>query len=156
MARLNATPTRSRWRLVTGIGSVTVIAMAVVGCQTSNHPTSDCGTARLMIDYNNEFNEDVRERTDEQVETSVDDYKRWASRLQELADQIKDDAALAERADELADLAGQTSALIPRYRAESSAMSPLDPSPPASVSEYSRIGQEFQESLVELDHACPI
>ncbi|MGU3499433.1 hypothetical protein [Mycobacterium sp. C31M] len=109
-----------------------------------------------MIDYNNEFNEDVRERTQEQVDTSVDDYKEWSSRLQQLADQIKDDAALAERADELADLAGQTSALIPRYRAESSAMSPLNPSPPASVGEYSRIGQEFQESLVALDHACPI
>jgi hypothetical protein len=130
--------------------------MAVVGCQTSNNPTSDCDTARLMIDYNNQFNQDVRERTQEQVDTSVDDYKEWSSRLQELADQVTDDAALAERADELADLAGQTSALIPRYRAESSAMSPLDPSPPASASEYSRIGEEFQRNLVALEKACPI
>lgn len=156
MARDTTTPTRFGWRLVAGIGSVAVIAVAVVGCASSNRPTSDCATARSIIDYNNEFNEDVRQRADQQIETSVDDYQRWASRLQELADQIKDDAALAERADDLADLAGQTSALIPRYRAESSAMSPLDPSPPTSVSEYSRIGEEFQQSLVELDHACPI
>lgn len=156
MALLTTTPTRSKWRLVTGIGSVSVLAMSIVGCQTSTGPNSDCETARLMIDYNNEFNEDVRQRSQDRIDTSVDDYKKWSSRLHELADQINDDAVLAERADELADLAGQTAALIPRYRSESSAMSPLDPSPPASVSEYSRIGQEFQESLVALDHACPI
>jgi hypothetical protein len=108
-----------------------------------------------MIDYNNEFNDDVRERTDQQIDTSVDDYKGWASQLQEFADQIEDDAALAEQADELADLAARTSALIPRYRAESSAMSPLDPSPPESVSEYSQIGRDFQDNLVALKHACP-
>lgn len=155
MARRHATPTRSGWRFVAGIGSVAVIAMSVAGCPSSNHPTPDCATVRSMIDYNNEFNEDVLERSGEQVETSIDDYTAWASQLEKLASQIEDDAALAERADKLAELAGQTSDLIPRYRAESSAMSPLDPSPPASVTEYSRIGQEFQDNLVALDQACP-
>ena len=43
------------------LSGVAVIAMSVAGCPSSNRPTSDCATVRSMIDYNNEFNEDVRE-----------------------------------------------------------------------------------------------
>ncbi|WP_142386853.1 hypothetical protein [Mycobacterium hubeiense] len=147
--------TRRNWLIAGGLAAVVVVLGATAAVVLSNRAPSDCAVVSSIIDYNNQFNESVRQKSDARVETSDSDYTEWAARIKQLADQIHNNQGLAEQADKLADLAGQTAALVPRYRAESSAMSPLETTPPESVRDYSRIGTEFNDTLAVLDNACP-
>lgn len=148
--------TRHGWWLAIAASVVTAIAVAVAAFALTSRPTSDCTVVRSMLDYNNQFNQDTSARTDAKVETTESDYRQWAAQLRNLADQVHDaDRNLGEHADDMADLADQLSTLVPRFRAESQASTPLENDPPQSLREYSRIGQEFDKTLIALDSACP-
>ncbi|MGV0837335.1 hypothetical protein [Mycolicibacterium thermoresistibile] len=148
--------TRRRWWIVGAIGVVTAIAVVATGLVIANRHASECAIVRSIIDYNNQFNQEVSDKTDARVETTESDYRQWATHLRDLADQISgDERNLDEHAANLADLAGQFAELYPRFRAESLSRPPLEADPPESLREYSRIGQEFDTKLVALDNACP-
>ena len=115
-----------------------------------------------MIDYNKEFNEEVDEATQAAInatqanpDTAEPDYKQWAVQLRALADQVQGDSNLNEDAHTMADLADDLTTVIPQLRAESSAGSPLNTDQPQALQEFSRIGQEFDDTLIALDKACP-
>lgn len=148
--------TRHKWWIAGGVGvAFVLIAVAVGTFALSNRPGSDCVVARSMIDYNKQFDKEVRANDDSGVETSVSDYERWASELKRFADQVHDDPSLTEHADDLANLADQTAALLPQARAELSTKSARDTQLPQSARDYSRISKEFDDNLVALDDACP-
>ena len=147
--------TRRRWWIIAAIVATAIIAVANAGFALSNRVGSNCDVVRSMIDYNNQFNQNVSGKTEAKIETPEADYTRWSLQLRAFADQIHDDPSLTKQADSVADLAEQFAAIIPRFRAESSARSPLEKNPPPSVREFSRVSQEFNASLIELDKACP-
>ena len=105
-----------------------------------------------MLDFNKQFGQDISEKSAAGAETTG---AEWATRLQGFADQIRDDPSLAEHAANMADLADQTTELVPQARADLSAMPRQASTPPPTAREYSRLAKEFDDNLVVLDRACP-
>ncbi|OMC05697.1 hypothetical protein A5733_18635 [Mycobacterium sp. NS-7484] len=122
--------------------------------ELSNRAASKCAVVQSMIEYNKQFDHNVKTNTEAGIETTDSDYRQWAAQLQEFADQIQDDPALGERATKMAELADQTAELVPRARADLSSMPQAATAPPPSAREYSRIAHEFHDNLMALDGAC--
>lgn len=147
--------TRRKWWITGAIGLIAILGATIAGVAVIHRPISDCAVVRSMIDYNEQFNQHVNKKSEDQTETPESDYAQWSERLRGFADQIHDNPDLAEKTDAIADLAGQYAVLVPKFRAESSARSPLETNPSPSDAELSRIAKEFDDNLVALDNACP-
>jgi hypothetical protein len=133
-----------------------IVVGAVVGFQVLKHKAPpDCDSVRAMINYNKQFGESIEQQAagDEGTEPAVTRYQVWATKIAGYGAQIRD-PQLAERMSNLANLADETVALVPRVRADDSG-SPGSPPAPQDVADYGRIGKEFNSNLVALDQACP-
>ena len=139
-------------KLLIAVGVVLVVAVGVAVVILKR--PSDCDTVRSMITHNNEFNEHVESATSRGVQTTLDEYRDWASQLDQLSDQIRD-PALGEHAHALADLAEQAAAATAKFLDDGGQSADQASPPPQYVQDYSRIGKEFDATLSTLDQSCP-
>ena len=88
------------------------------------------------------------------VPTAAEDaaYQQWADGLAKRAAEVND-PDLANTATQVADLAAQFVAKLPRLRDETQARAPGAPAPPV-VFEMSALNQRITEGLDQLSKAC--
>ncbi len=145
-----------RWWLA--IAVVVLVAIAVALSQTVfKKSPEECRPVRDLLDFNRTQTEliDSKSGGAQNVPTVAEDaaYQQWADGLAQRAQNVTD-PKLSARAVELADLASQFVAKLPRLRAEASAQAPGAPAPPV-VYEMSVLNDQITAQLGELAKACP-
>ena len=128
--------------------AVAVLAVVLAVWHSRSSAPSDCDTVRALVGYNREFTEQTKTsaKTNNPELSTVEQYRQWAARMREYADQLGD-PDLTARAQSAAGFAAKTADLVPRYRA-----TPDD----VEVSrQYANIGIEFGNAITALDYACP-
>lgn len=139
--------TRRRVILVGAIVlAVLATAIGVYAYRSPRHSQSGCDTVSALIAYNKEFAQTQKSAvTDKAAPASPDQFREWASRIKDYADQISD-PALSGNAQTAAELAGRLADLVPRYRAK--------PDDKAVTRDYANIGIEFGNAVNRLDYSC--
>ncbi|MGZ5390357.1 MAG: hypothetical protein ACXWD3_00485 [Mycobacterium sp.] len=144
----------TRGKLLIAVGMVAAVAVAVCVLLVISRRPSDCDTVRSMIAHNNQFNEHVETATSAGTEPGIGEYRDWASKLDQLSDQIRD-PALAEPAGNLANLAKEAATAVEKFLEDGGQAADQASAPPQYVQDYGRIGQQFDATLATLDQKCP-
>lgn len=136
--------------LLAGI-PVAVIAAVVVAVFWVRHTGADCVAVHQINTTVDHFTTDIAHDINHPTQPIAGDYPALLDGLNDQADKITD-ADISRRAHDLAALAAQTAALIPRIRHDK--LTPLTGSTPAQQ-ELTRVNAQFNDNLSALARACP-
>jgi hypothetical protein len=143
---------RPRWVLTI---SVAVIAIGVAVWSTYfNGPSEKCKPVVDMLDFNHQQSALIDAKGGTGTPTVAEDplYQQWADGLAVRAQKVND-PALAAQATQLAQLANEFVAGLPRVRAAKDAQAPGAPAPPV-VYEMSALSDRITEQIGQLSQAC--
>lgn len=143
------TARRALWVAVPVAAAAVVVVAAVV--IWVRHTGRDCALVRQINDEADHFSTSVADDINHPTQPLTGDYPGLLDRLNDQASKITD-AGLARRAHDIAALAAQTAALVPRIRGDK--LTPVTGYTPAQQ-EFSRVNAQFNDNLYAMARACP-
>lgn len=141
---------RALWWVAIPVAAAAVVVVAAVVIWV-RHTGRDCAVVRQINDEADHFSTAVAYDINHPEQPIAGDYPALLDRLNGQAAQITD-AGLSRRAHDLAALASQNAALIPRIRHDK--LAPAAGSTPAQQ-ELIRVNAQFNDNLGTLARACP-
>ena len=133
-----------------------VVVVLVLSFTVFRQPSEECRPVQDMFDFNRSQAALIKSKSGDSngVPTAAEEiaYQQWSDGLAERAAKVTD-PNLAGTAVQVADLASQFVAKLPRLRDEAQARAPGAPAPPV-VFELSALNQRITEGLDQLAQAC--
>lgn len=146
-----------RWWIA--LGCVVVVAVIALSQTVFGGSSEECGPVRDLLDYNRAQGELIASKADDTSTPTVPSvaedaaYQQWADGLAQRAQDVYS-PELAVHAVQVADLAAQFVAKLPRLRAETQARAPGAGAPPVAY-EMASLDDRLSAELAQLSKACP-
>ena len=145
-----------RWWIAIGL-AVVVVAAVVLSRTVFGRSAEDCDPVRDLLAFNRSQAALISSKDSDAagVPSVAEDavYQQWADGLAQRAEKVNA-PDLTARAVEVADLATQFVAKLPRLRSDTAARAPGAPPPPV-VYEMSVLNDRITDQLTQLAKACP-
>ena len=145
-----------RWWIAIGL-AVVVVAAVVLSRTVFGRSAEDCDPVRDLLAFNRSQAALISSKDSDAagVPSVAEDavYQQWADGLAQRAEKVNA-PDLTARAVEVADLATQFVAKLPRLRSDTAARAPGAPPPPV-VYEMSVLNDRITDQLNQLAKACP-
>jgi hypothetical protein len=146
-----------RWWIA--FACVAVVIAIALSQSVFRGSSEECGPVRDLLEYNHEQAALIASKADDRSAPSVPSvaedaaYQQWADGLAQRAQEVNS-PELTVHTVQVADLAAQFVAKLPRLRAETQARAPGASAPPVAY-EMAALSDRLSGELAQLSNACP-